>query len=142
MMRFFLMLILAGSVVFGGNIKWEKDYATALKESKKLGKPVMFIISNHMCRYCVQLESTTLKDPKIIKKLNDEYVSAIVYMDEKPLFPRDLYVGGTPATWFIKEDGEPLFEPLMGAIDAINFSKALDIVSKEYKKQKNKREKI
>ncbi|MGZ5209194.1 MAG: thioredoxin family protein [Sulfuricurvum sp.] len=136
MMKFILMFILAGSAVFGGDIKWEKDYATALKQSKKIGKPMMFIISSHQCHYCAQLESTTLKDPKIIKKLNDEYVPAIVYMDERPLFPRALYVGGTPATWFIKEDGEPMFEPLMGAIDAVNFNKALDAVTKEYKKTK------
>lgn len=136
MMRFFLTLMLAASVLLGGDIKWEKDYATALKQSKKVGKPVIFIISSHKCRYCVQLETTTLKDPKIIQKLNDEYVSAIVYMDENPLFPRDLYVGGTPATWFIKENGEPMFEPLMGAIDAVSFNKALDVVSKEYKKTK------
>lgn len=128
--------MVAASVLLGGDIKWEKDYAAALKQSKKVAKPVIFIISSHKCRYCVQLETTTLKDPKIIQKLNDEYVSAIVYMDENPLFPRDLYVGGTPATWFIKENGEPMFEPLMGAIDAVSFNKALDVVSKEYKKTK------
>lgn len=136
MVNFFVTLILVATVAFGGDIKWEKDYATALKQSKKLNKPMIFIISSHKCHYCVQLESTTLKDPKVVKKLNAEYVSAIVYMDENPLFPRDLYVGGTPATWFIKGDGEPLFEPLMGAIDATNFSKALDIVTQEYKKTK------
>lgn len=136
MMKFFLMFILLAGMVFGADIKWEKDYASALKQSKKLAKPVMFIISSHKCHYCIQLESMTLKDPKVIKKLNDEYVSAIVYMDESPIFPRDLYVGGTPATWFIKEDGVPLFEPVMGAIDATNFSKDLDVVSNEYKKTK------
>lgn len=136
MIRFLVALILVASVAFGANIKWEKDYASALKQSKQLNKPMMFIISSHRCHFCVQFEGTTLKDPKIVQKLNADYINAIVYMDENPIFPRDLYVGGTPATWFIKGDGEPLFEPLMGAVDSIDFTKALDVVSKEYKKIK------
>lgn len=133
-MKALFILLLTFSALFGSDIKWEKDYATALKQAKALHKPMMFIISNHNCRYCVQLASTTLKDPKVIQKINANYVASIVYVDEDPLFPRELYVGGTPATWFIKGDGEPLFEPLMGAVDAINFLKALDIVSSEHAK--------
>jgi len=133
-MKALFVLLLTFSALFGSEIKWEKDYATALKQAKALHKPMMFIISNHNCRYCVQLASTTLKDPKVIQKINANYVASIVYVDEDPVFPRELYVGGTPATWFIKGDGEPLFEPLMGAIDATNFLKALDIVSSEHAK--------
>ncbi|MDD4855813.1 MAG: thioredoxin family protein [Sulfuricurvum sp.] len=135
-MKMLFILFLTLSALFADGIKWEKDYATALKQAKILNKPMMFIISSHTCHFCVQLESTALKDSKVIQKINTNYVAAIVYMEENPLFPRELYVGGTPATWFIKEDGEPLFEPLMGAVDATTFSKALDIVSKEYKKTK------
>ncbi|HEX5623249.1 MAG TPA: thioredoxin family protein [Sulfuricurvum sp.] len=134
MMRILFLLGLTLAAVFGNGIKWEKDYASALKQSKALNKPMMFIISNHNCRYCVQLETTTLKNPKVIQKINTDYVAAIVYVDENPLFPRDLYVGGTPATWFLKSDGEPLFEPVMGAIDTGHFLEALDIVKQEYKK--------
>lgn len=133
-MKTVLIFLLTLSTLFGAGIKWEKDYATALKQAKALHKPMMFIISNHNCRYCVQLASTTLKDPKVIQKINTNYVAAIVYVDENPLFPRELYVGGTPATWFIQGNAEPMFEPLMGAIDATSFLKALDIVSSEHAK--------
>ncbi|MFA6143285.1 MAG: thioredoxin fold domain-containing protein [Sulfurimonas sp.] len=136
MMRLIAVIILISSFAFGANIKWEKDYASALKQSKQLNKPMMFIVSSHQCHFCVQFENTTLKDPKVVTKLNADYVNAVVYMDENPIFPRDLYVGGTPATWFIKGNGEPLFEPIMGAVDSVNFAKALDVVSKEYKKIK------
>lgn len=134
MIKIALMLMIALSSLFGSGIKWEKDYTAALKQAKALNKPMMFIISNHNCRYCVQLESTTLKDTKVVQKINTNYVAAIVYVDENPLFPRDLYVGGTPATWFIKGNGEPMFDPIMGAVDTAGFLKALDIVSDEYKK--------
>lgn len=138
-MKIVFMLLLALTSVFAGGIKWEKDYTTALKQSKTLNKPMMFIISNHHCHFCVQFESTALSSPKVIQKLNADYVADIVYVDENPIFPRDLNVGGTPATWFLKSDGEPLFEPVMGAIDSARFLEALDVVSKEYKKKSTKK---
>lgn len=139
MIKIVFLLVMVFSSVFAGGIKWEKDYASALKQSKALNKPMMFIISNHNCHFCVQFEKTALSSPKVIQKLNTDYVAAIVYTDEDPVFPRDLYVGGTPATWFLKNDGEPLFEPLMGAVDTNAFLKALDIVNAEYKKKSTKK---
>lgn len=139
MKKIVFLFLLTLSTVFASGIKWEKNYATALKQAKVQNKPMMFIISNHNCHFCVQFESTALSDSKVIQKLNTEYVAAIVYVDQDPIFPNDLYVGGTPATWFLKNDGEPLFEPLMGAIDTTNFIKALNIVSDEYKKTATKK---
>lgn len=139
MKKIVFLFLLTLTTVFGGGIKWEKDYATALKQSKALNKPMMFIISNHNCHFCVQFESTALSNPKVIQKLNTEFVAAIAYVDNNPIFPNNLYVGGTPATWFLKSDGEPLFEPLMGAVDTAGFIKALDIVSGEYKKTATKK---
>ena len=138
-MKTVFILLLTLSTLFGGGIKLEKDYATALKQAKALNKPLMFIISNHNCHYCVVLESTTLKDPKVVQKINANYVASIVYVDENPLFPRELSVGGTPATWFIKGNGEPMFEPLMGAVDPTNFLKALDTVTQEHSKISKKK---
>jgi thioredoxin-related protein len=138
-MKIVLLLLLTLSTMFGNGIKWEKDYATALKQSKALNKPMMFIVSNHNCHFCVQFELNALSSPKVIQKLNTDYVAVIVYVDEDPVFPRDLYAGGTPATWFLQSNGEPLFEPLMGAVDANGFLKALDIVMTEYKKKSTKK---
>lgn len=139
MTKILFVLLVTLSTVFGSGIKWEKDYVTALKQSKAQNKPMMFIISNHNCHFCVQFESTALSNPKVIQKLNKEYIAAIAYVDESSVFPNNLYVGGTPATWFLKSDGEPLFEPLMGAVDSTVFLKALDIVSDEYKKTTTKK---
>lgn len=139
MKKIVFLLLVTLTTVFGSGIKWEKDYTMALKQAKVENKPVMFIISNHNCHFCVQFESTALSDPKVIQKLNKEYIAAIVYVDENPIFPNNLYVGGTPATWFLKSDGEPLFEALMGAVDSTTFLKALDIVSDEYKKTTTKK---
>jgi thioredoxin-related protein len=99
----------------------------------------MFIVSNHNCHFCVQFENSTLKDPKVVQKLNNDYVSAVVYIDENPIFPRQLNVPGTPGTWFLKQNGEPMFEPIMGAVGSEDLLKALDIVKEEYKKSSTKK---
>lgn len=134
MKKIFLILFVLVTTLFSADIKWEKEYSAALSKAKTAQKPLMFIVSNHHCRFCVQFETTTLKNQKVVQKLNNDFISAIVYMDESPTFPRQLNVPGTPGTWFIKSDGEPMFEPIMGAVDGENFLKALDIVKQEYKK--------
>lgn len=139
MKKILLFLLIAAFSLHAAAIKWEKEYASALKQSKALNKPMMFIISNHNCHFCVQFENTTLKDPKVVQKLNSDFVSSMVYVDENPLYPRQLFVGGTPGTWFLKSDGEPMFEPVMGAVDTETFLKALDIVKKEYVKNTPKK---
>lgn len=139
MKKILSFLLLMAFSLNGAAIKWEKEYTSALKQSKALNKPMMFIISNHNCHFCVQFENTTLKDPKVVQKLNADFVSSIAYIDENPLFPHQLNVPGTPGTWFLKSDGEPMFEPVMGAVDAETFLKALDIVKKEYVKNTPKK---
>jgi thioredoxin-related protein len=134
MKKILLSLLLLASIAMSADIKWNKEYSVALKTAQQQKKPLLFIISNHNCRYCVQLETTTLKDAKVAQKLNGGFVASLVYVDENPQFPRDLYVGGTPAIWFIGANGEPMFEPLMGAVDSATMLKALDIVATEYKK--------
>jgi len=134
MVKIVLILLFSAFALFGGSIKWEKDYSAAIAKAKSMNKPLMFIVSNHNCHYCVQYEGTTLKDPKVVQKLNSDFVSSIAYIDENPIFPHQLEVPGTPGTWFIKPNGEPMFEPIMGAVGSEDFLKALNIVKEEYKK--------
>jgi thioredoxin-related protein len=135
-MKLFFIIMVFSLSLFGAGIKWEKEYNTALKHAKEQNKPLLFIVSNHNCRYCVQLESTTLKNPQVIKTVNADYVALVVYVDEDPVFPHDLYVGGTPAIWFLYGNGTPMFQPIMGAVDSDSFLKALGLVKQEYKKVK------
>lgn len=128
--------ILLWGAAYAADMSLEKDYASALTKAKMTKKPVMYVVSSHNCRYCMILEKNTLNDPKVIDALNRDFVSSIAYLDGGDRVPRDLITGGTPTIWFLKPDGEPLFQPLMGAIDAENFVKALAIVRDEYKKSK------
>lgn len=137
--KILIVLLLSISTLFGADINWEKDYHSALNKAKKEDKPVLFVSSRHSCKYCVLLDETTFKDPKVVKGLNRDFISVISYSDERDYMPRELWRPGTPAIWFLLPSGEPMFEPVMGAIDAKNFLQALSIVKKEFNKRKGKK---
>lgn len=140
MKKSLLIVILACLSLFGDEIRWEKDYSTAILKAKSVKKPIMFIVSNHNCRFCTLFENSTLKNPKVIQKLNSNYVNVIAYIDEDPIFPRQLNVPGTPGTWFLTSNGEPMFEPVMGAVESEQFLEALETVKQEYKKSAKPKE--
>jgi len=127
----YLTLLLA-TTVFSSEIKWAKDYDAGIKEATRFVKPMLFISSRHSCKFCVILDKTTLKDKKVVEALNKDFVSVISYSDENDYMPKDLWQPGTPAIWFLLPSGEPMFQPIMGAVDAENFLKAIEIVKEEF----------
>jgi len=131
----FTMLLLSASL-FAADINWAKDFKSGIAKAKKENKPVLFVFSRHTCKYCVILDETTFKDKKVIEALNRDYVSIISYTDENDYTPRELWTPGTPAIWFLYPDATPMYQPLMGAMDAENFLKATAIVKKEFDNNK------
>jgi thioredoxin-related protein len=125
-------MLFVSTSLFASQIQWAKDYQTGVADATKQNKPILFIYSNHNCKYCVMLEENTLKDKKVIEALSKDYISIISYSDEGDYLPRELWRPGTPTLWFLDQRGEPMFEPLMGAVDAENFLKALAIVKLEF----------
>lgn len=127
----YVMLVWATSLM-ANEIQWQKDFKTAMKNAANEKKPVLFVFSRHSCKYCVILEETTLSNADVIEKLNKEFVSVVSYTDENDYTPKELWRPGTPTIWFLYPDGEPMYQPLMGAVDEVNFLKALDIVKKDF----------
>ena len=135
MRKIILMIVMFSSLLIASPIHWAKDYKSGVAEATRLNKPILFISSRHTCKYCVILERTTLLDPDVVDTLNRNFVNIVSYSDEGDYLPKELWRPGTPAIWFLDEKGEPLFQPIMGAIDAKNFMLAVDIVKKEYIKR-------
>lgn len=133
-----LSLILASVSLLGAQISWEKDYASGIKRATLENKPVFFIMSKTTCPPCIRLKNTTFKDEKVVKMLDENFVSIIAYVDKGDYIPRVLHAPYTPSLWFLKPDGEPRYEPLVGGVDAASFLKALDIVKKDFDKSQVK----
>jgi len=126
----------ATTVSVATTIQWEKSVAEAIAKGKRLRKPVMVLVSRDGCGWCDRFKAGTLSDPKVIALLNKNFITVEGYANRGEI-PSDLLTRGTPGTWFIK-NGEPMFQALMGAIPVSQYLEALDVVSKEFKKQSAK----
>lgn len=137
--KIFIYLMLTIATLTASEIKWAKDFNSGVAEAKKVNKPILFVSSRHSCKYCVILDETTFKDKRVAEELNKNFISIISYSDENDYMPRELWQPGTPAIWFLEPNAEPMYQPLMGAIDAENLLKALAIIKEEFSKGKNKK---
>mgnify|MGYP003387136064 FL=1 len=121
MKHIILVLLLTVSSLFSESIQWEKDFESGIKNATTQNKPVLFVFSRHSCHYCKILDKTTFQDKDVIKALNKDFTSIISYTDENDYTPKELWRPGTPTLWFLSPTGEPIFQPLVGAVDSENF---------------------
>jgi len=133
MFRFLMIVtLLYSTMMMADEVHWAKDFKSGIEQATKENKPVLFVFSRHTCKYCVILEKTTFSDSRVIKELNKDFVSIIAYSDEGDAMPQELWRPGTPTIWFLKPNGQPMFQPLMGAVKEDAFLEALGIVKKEF----------
>jgi len=130
-------MMLGTVLLFGGDIKWEKDLASAVERGVKEKKPLMVVVTKYGCKWCDVLKKETLQDPKVAAALKKDFIAYEAVMEEGTV-PQSLMTPGTPATWFIKGK-TPMFEPVMGAIGVEDFLFALDTVKKEYNAPSSKK---
>lgn len=136
LLAFFVLFY--GSLVMSNEIRWAKDFDSAIIQAKLENKAVMFVSSRHTCKFCVILEKTTLSDNMVIEALNKDFISIVAYSDDNDVVPRELWRPGTPAIWFLKPNGKPMARPFMGVIDKVTLLKALSIVKTEFDKIKKR----
>jgi len=129
-----LLLLLSGASLFASKVEWADDFRDGIQKAQAQNKPMLFVFSRHTCKYCVILDETTLSDDRVVKALKRDFISVVSYTDENDYTPKELWRPGTPTIWFLRPNGEPMFQPLMGAVDADNFLKALAIVKGEFDK--------
>ena len=97
----------AHSVAQSGSVKWY-GYDEGLFLGQKNGKKIFMFFWAEWCKFCELMEKETFTKPKIIRYLNDNFISIKVNSDaEKGLATRYL-VRGLPTMWFLGEDGEKI----------------------------------
>lgn len=136
--KLIISFFIFSATLFGSEINWEKDFFTALKSSKEQNKPILFVLSSHSCHFCKVLDKDTFQNQEVIEALNKDFISVIAYTDDGDYVPRYLWRPGTPALWFLLENGEPMFQAVMGAIPAKQFLVALEKVKQEFKQYSKK----
>lgn len=72
------------------------DYEQGLDCAKKLNKPVFIDFTGHGCVNCREMEARVWSDPRVLKRLREDYVIIALYVDDKKIhLPESEWVTST-----------------------------------------------
>lgn len=63
------------------------DYDEALAYAKQVNKPLFLDFTGHGCVNCREMEAKVWSDPRVLKKLNEDYIVVSLYTDDKTTLP-------------------------------------------------------
>jgi thiol:disulfide interchange protein len=69
------------------NIDGFFDYEEALAYSKTVNKPLFLDFTGHGCVNCREMEAKVWSDPRVLKKLKEDYIVVSLYTDDKTPLP-------------------------------------------------------
>lgn len=65
------------------------DYKQALACAKKQNKPLFIDFTGHGCVNCREMESNVWSDPKVLKRLRENFIVVALYVDDKTELPEN-----------------------------------------------------
>jgi len=72
------------------------DYDQAISCSKSLNKPVFVDFTGHGCVNCREMEARVWSDPRVLKRLKEDYIVVALYVDDKSIqLPESEWVTST-----------------------------------------------
>lgn len=69
------------------NIDGFFDYQEALAYAKSVKKPLFLDFTGHGCVNCREMEARVWSDPRVLKKLKEDYIVVSLYTDDKTALP-------------------------------------------------------
>ncbi|MDQ0636786.1 thiol:disulfide interchange protein [Pedobacter sp. W3I1] len=69
------------------NIDGFFDYQEALAYAKEVKKPLFLDFTGHGCVNCREMEARVWSDPRVLKKLKEDYIVVSLYTDDKTSLP-------------------------------------------------------
>ena len=88
------------------------NYEEAFKTAKQDNKALLILFSTEYCRWCTKLKETTLTNPNIIKRLNQEFI--VLFLDRDiDTYPSKYKVKAVPAIYFTDKN-EEIFTSMVG----------------------------
>lgn len=70
-----LPLFLGATEARSQEVRWVSDYQAARREAAEREKPILLDFGSDNCSWCKRLDATTLRDPAIIRLLNEQFVA-------------------------------------------------------------------
>ncbi|MCD6112572.1 MAG: thioredoxin family protein [Bacteroidales bacterium] len=63
------------------------DYNQALGKAKEVNKPLFIDFTGHGCVNCREMEANVWSDPRVLKRLKNNFIIAALYVDDKTKLP-------------------------------------------------------
>jgi len=92
----------------GAGVRWNEWEPGALSRARAEGKLIFLDIGATWCHWCHVLDRTSLADPRVVRMLNEEYISIRVDTDRRPDINDRYNQGGWPTTAVLLPDGRLL----------------------------------
>jgi thioredoxin-related protein len=126
------LLVLAALPGVGGSasaqdVKWRTDYTAARKEAAETGRPLLLDFGTESCFWCKKLDSTTFRDPKVVKLLNERFIPVKIDAQKYQQLAAALKIEGYPTLILATADGK-VIDRHSGYIDATEFTALLNKV--------------
>lgn len=106
----------------GTNIDGFFDYDQALEYANKIGKPLFVDFTGHGCVNCREMEARVWSDPEVRKLLEEEFVVAALYSDDKTILDEE--------NWVIAPNGKTLKS--LGKINSAFMQQRYNAASQPY----------
>ncbi len=71
------------------------DYEQAMNCAKELNKPLFIDFTGHGCVNCREMEANVWSDPRVLKKLSEDFVVVALYVDDKTALDKEEWVKST-----------------------------------------------
>lgn len=71
------------------NLEGFFDYEEALAYAKEVNKPLFLDFTGHGCVNCREMEARVWSDPRVLKRLKEDYIVVSLYTDDKTALPEN-----------------------------------------------------
>jgi len=113
--------------VFNPEVKWRTDYNQARREAQEKGLPLVIDFGTRSCRYCVLLDQTTFRDPKVISTMNDRFIPLKIDAEIEIELSSALHISSFPTIVLAGPDGK-ILNTIVGYKDSGDFLENLQRV--------------
>lgn len=112
---------------FASEVKYLRDYKSAIETAKKQNKLVMLVLVGDYCPWCKKFERKTLKSAEVMAKAKENFVSLVIdkYKD-KEKYPQEFFSPLIPAVFFINAKTEKSVLETVAYMKPEEFMESMD----------------
>jgi thioredoxin-related protein len=108
-------------------IRWRKDYNAARQEAETRGLPILLDFYTDNCTFCIKMDNTTYRDPKVLTLLNERFIPLKIDGNRDKKLADMLNISQFPTMLLAGADGK-IVDTMIGYMDVPQFLEKLQRV--------------